>query len=296
MRIGTLLVLSLALVSAGTDVFSQAPAQSSQTGPTFDVVSIRRNTTNALGSNGSSERPDGGFTLINIPVGTLIARAYPPVAPVDMVGLPAWASSDRYDVSAASSLGRAAPEDRIAMMRAMLADRFKLVAHVEKRVEPVYDLVLARSDRTLGPGIKPSEIDCVSKAAAERAAAEAAAAAGAPPPPRPTPAFNAPVPPCTVRMTGPQMEGDMTMERLAVFLRAGAGRWVVDKTGLTGSYRVTLNFDRMASLRGPDAAPAPGAPPSVFTAVQEQLGMRLESSRAMRDTLVVDRLERPTEN
>lgn len=283
---------ALLLSAAAAAALAQTPA-----GLAFEVVSIKRNTTNALGSNGSSERPDGGFTLVNVPIGTLIARAYPPAVPADMIGLPAWAMNERYDVSATSPLQRATPEERAAMMRAMLADRVKLVAHVEKRQQEVYDLVLVRSDGRLGPGITPSGMDCEAKLAAEREAAQAAAAAGAPPPPRVIPDFNAPVPPCTVRMTGPRMEGDMTMERLAVFLRAAAGRWVVDKTGLTGSYRVTLNFDRMASLRGPDAAPAPpGAPPSVFTAVQEQLGMKLESSRAEREILVIDRLERPSEN
>ena len=284
---------SAALVAAATaPVMTQAPA-----GPAFEVVSIRRNTTNALGSNGSRERPDGGFTLVNIPIGTLVARAYPPAVPADMIGLPAWAMSERYDISATSPLARpATPEERAAMMRAMLADRFKLVAHLEKRDEPAYDLVLARGDERLGPGIKPSGVDCEAKLAAEREAAQAAAAAGTPAPPRVIPDFNAPVPPCTVRMTGPRMEGDMTMERLAMFLRPAAGRWVVDRTGLKGSYRVSLEYDRMASLRGPEAVAAPGGPPSVFTAVQEQLGMRLESSRAAREMLVIDRLERPTEN
>ena len=87
------------------------------------------------------------------------------------------------------------------------------------------------------------------------------------------------------------------MDILAALLRAAAGRYVVDKTGLIGSYHVALNYDNMAALRAPDAAAlTPGAAPSVFTAVQEQLGMKLESSRALRETLVIDHLERPTEN
>ena len=87
------------------------------------------------------------------------------------------------------------------------------------------------------------------------------------------------------------------MATLTMMLRAAAGRYVVDKTGLTGSYRVVMNYDRIAALRGPDtAASTPDAAPSVFTAVQEQLGMKLEPSRAVRETLVIDRLERPTEN
>ena len=159
-----MIVLSLAFTS--TVVFAQAPAQPPTGGPTFEVVSIRRNTSGALGSNGSSERPDGGFSLINIPIMTLIGRSYsvPPIAPIDMVGLPEWAQRDRYDVRATSPLSRSATADeRAAMLRAMLADRFMLAAHVEKREQPAFDLVLARSDGRLGSGMKPSEIDCVAQ-------------------------------------------------------------------------------------------------------------------------------------
>jgi uncharacterized protein (TIGR03435 family) len=87
------------------------------------------------------------------------------------------------------------------------------------------------------------------------------------------------------------------MAFLATMLRAAAGRLVVDKTGLPGSYRLTLKFDRMAALRGLQTdAQAADAGSSVFTAVQEQLGLKLESSRATRETLIIDRFERPTEN
>ena len=287
------MALLLAFMSAV--VLAQAPP-SPAAGPRFDVVSIKRNTSNALGSNGSSERPDGGFTLLNVPMMTLVARAQDPlIAPIDMIGLPEWARSERYDVSTTSPLGRpAAPAERAAMVRAMLADRVKLVTHLENREFPVYDLVLARNDGRLGPGIKPSEVDCVAKAAADRAAAGAALAAGTPPP-RPTlPDFNAPPPVCgSVRVTD-GMEGDVTMERLAGLIRTTAGRPVVDKTGLKGSYRVKFQYDR--ALSGPDTAPAPNRLPSLFSALPDQLGLKLESSKAQREVLVIDRLERPTEN
>jgi len=124
-------------------------AQTPSDGPRFEVVSIKRNLSNTLFSNGSSERPDGGFTLISVPMMTLVGRAqFPANAPIDMVGLPEWARSERYDVSATSPLGRpATPQERATMMRAMLADRVKLVTHLETRDLPAYDLVLARSDR-----------------------------------------------------------------------------------------------------------------------------------------------------
>ena len=280
-------------------LFTSAVFAQTSSGPDlrFEVVSIKRNTSNALGSNGSSERPDGGFTLLNVPMMTLVARAqFPLIAPIDMVGLPEWARSERYDVSATSPFSRpATPQERAAMVRAMLADRVKLAAHVEKRQLPVYDMVLARADGRLGVGIKPSEIDCVAKAAADRAAAEAAAAAGTPPA-RPTiPDFNAPPPACGPIRVGTGMEGDMTMESLARMLRASAGRPIVDKTGLKGSFRVKVEFDRFLG-GGPDVTPSSNGLPTVFSALPAQLGLKLDASKAEQEVLVIDRLERPTEN
>jgi uncharacterized protein (TIGR03435 family) len=294
MRISRIAVLSFLVAALSSDVGTQSPPSSQA--PTFDVVSVKPNTTGALGS-AVNERPDGGLTMSNLPVSFLIGRAYAPAVPVDMVGLPGWAMSERYDVSATSTSPRATPEERTAMLRAMLADRFKLVVHFEKREQPVYDLVLARSDGRLGPGLQSgSNVDCAARAAAQRAANEAALAAGTPTP-RPTPPdLSGPMLQCSFRIMGARMDGDVPMSTLAFMLRASASRPVVDKTGLTGTYRVTLEHDRMLGLRGPDVAPQTDGPPSVFTAVQEQLGLKLEPSTAERDTLVVDRLERPTEN
>lgn len=299
MRITGIAALPLLLAAATSEVVSQTPAPPATQGPKFDVVSIRRNTSGALGSNGSNQRPDGGLTLLNVPAGTLVGQAYG-IAPIDMVGLPGWAMdmNERYDVSATSPLTRATPEERMAMMRALMADRFKLLAHVEKREQPVYDLVLARSDGRLGPSIKPSEVDCVARDAAARAAAEAALATGTVPPPPTPPPFdpNGPTPPCTRRRLGNGWNGDFTMATLAQLLRSDAGRLVIDKTGLAGSYRLSLAYERSTSSRGPDIEPSPDSGPTVFIAVQEQLGLKLESSKGARDALIIDRLERPTEN
>lgn len=87
------------------------------------------------------------------------------------------------------------------------------------------------------------------------------------------------------------------MDNLARTLLVFTRRVTVNKTGLSGTYRVAMNFAAMAAFLGPDAtAPAADAPSSVFTAIQEQLGLKLESSRVLNETLVIDRLERPTEN
>src|SRR5262245_63865342 len=262
-------------------------------GPTFDVVSIKLNTGGIVPGNTALpiQRPDGSLVLKNVSVNALIARAYPGL---EMTGLPDSVRSERYDVSTTSTLTTATAEDRAAMMRAMLADRFKLVAHVEQREQDVYNLVLARKDGRLGSGLQKSDADCTT------------------PPPQQSgerPDFTKPPPTCTIRMLGSPVrvdkqaalgdlvEGEATMQILASALRnLGAGRPVVDKTGLSGSYRIRMNFDMRATIQPPRADQPLSDVATMFTAVQEQLGLKLEPSKAMRDVLVIDRLERPTPN
>jgi uncharacterized protein (TIGR03435 family) len=144
-------VAAVMAVAASVIVFAQ--------GPTFDVVSIKRNTGGMVRGNFAPPiyRPDGSLTLKNVPVNTLIARAYPDT---DIVGLPDWARTERYDVATTSTLITATAEDRIAMLRAMLADRFQLQVHIEQREQQVFDLVLARKDGKLGQGLTPSDVNC----------------------------------------------------------------------------------------------------------------------------------------
>ena len=87
----------------------------------------------------------------------------------------------------------------------------------------------------------------------------------------------------------------MTMETLARMLRASAGRPIVDKTGLKGSFRVKVEFDRFLA-GGPEVTPSSNGLPTVFSALPAQLGLKLEASKAEQDVLVIDRLERPTGN
>jgi uncharacterized protein (TIGR03435 family) len=299
-----------------TAVLAQAPAQAPPSGPTFDVVSIKRHIPGpgpVVFSNAQNQRPDGGFTMTNTRITFLIARAYADavVLPTDIAGLPGWATSEGYDVSTTSTLTQASADDRTAMLRAMLADRFKLVAHVEPREHQVFDLVLAREDKRLGAGLTKIDTDCAAFTA-QRAAE--AARSGPPPIPPQMPNFKEPPPPCFLRTIdgmmrdrmgdglgrlGSLMEGEVTMDGLATALRLSSGRVVIDKTGLPGSYRVRMNFDNRPPRLGPDIAPpadTADAIPSVFTAVREQLGLKLESSKTLRNTLTIDRLERPTEN
>jgi uncharacterized protein (TIGR03435 family) len=294
-------------ISAGANVFSQSP--------TFEVVSIRRNIPQAAGGvpvgSDIERRPDGGIAFINIPVATIIAYAYPASGPRETVNLPEWARRERYDVRATSTLKSATVADRSAMLRAMLADRFKLVVHFEPREQPAFDLVVARAG-SLGSGLTQTNAQCAAGGAAANAVAGSA--------PLPSSAtqsadLKSPPPTCTLRIVGQSplqrdlsgrggpgqpgdlLEGEATIATLAEMLRMPARRFVVDKTGLAGTYRIVLNFDMAATLIAPTLDPSrPSAGLSVFDAVERQLGLKLESSRVVGEALVIDRLERPTEN
>ena len=144
---------------------------------------------------------------------------------------------------------------------------------------------------------------------AARAAAQAAAPQQPGPPARPD--LKAPPAACSFRSVdartrnafgdgggaqGDLLEGEGTMAMLANLLRLSAGRLVVDKTGLAGSYRVRMTYDQMSARRAPEVQVPDNAGPSVFVALPEQLGLKLEASKTMVDTLVIDHLERPSEN
>lgn len=278
----------LTVITCGGALLAQSPSSG---GPQFDEVSIKLNATGRTAGR-PNIRPDGGLTLYRVPLGLLISRAYPDYSPADMVGLPDWAMREYYDLTATSSLSSATPADRAAMMRAMLVDRCKLAAHIEPRERDVYELVIARSDGKLGAGLTKTDTDCSQPAPAENR----------------RPDFTLPPPPCFVRIVGagllPQgseafdvLEGDAPIGHLADALRmTNPGRPVVDRTGLTGSYRMRLLFNMGATLRPPTAPLTPDDSVSVFTALPEQLGLKLQPTRMMRDMLVIDHVERPTPN
>jgi len=159
------------------------------------------------------------------------------------------------------------------MLRALLADRFKFAAHYETQQRPIYTLVLARADGRLGPQLRHIDIDCATYKPDPDASARTSADA----------------PPCTFRVTGAQtskmVSGGRTMQQLADSISNEAGRPIFDKTGLTGYYVFTLEDDGF----NPNGL-------SIFTALQEQLGLKLESARGPVDVLVIDHIERPTED
>ena len=259
-------------------------AQPLSSGPSYEAVSIKPNRTGDPRIR-LNTAPDGGFTMTNGSLSILLGQAFPQ-STVDMPGLPDWAATERFDVVARGVTDGSKPngEQRALMLQKMLIERFKLKTHVEKREQPAYDLVIARSDGRLGPQLARSDFDC----AVHSKAIEAARASGEPLPSPPTLAGG--IPACTQRSTTTRFDGHMTMTSLTRSLRSMTDRVVVDKTGLTGYVIATLDVPQTPELRAqPDA-------PSVFTAVQEQLGLRLVPSRTTVEVLVIDNVERPTEN
>jgi uncharacterized protein (TIGR03435 family) len=287
---------ALMLLAALTPVIVLAQSPPSGSDLRYEVVSIKRNTSGNPGGNGSLYRPDGGITFIYTTTINLLTQSFLGFGPSDMVGLPEWVMTDRYDVSAVSALShRATDEERGAMIRALLADRFALVAHIEKRELDGYDLVFARSDHRLGAGITPSEVDCDAQIAAQRAARDAALAAGNPPPRAAFPA-GADGMSCGFMSMGNGAQALTTMDSFVYGLRNAAGRPVVNKTGLKGYYRIHVQFAATLSAGAPGATASPNDLPDIFSALPAQLGLKLEPSKTERDTLVIERMERPTEN
>lgn len=260
------LLLTLLVAVSGVCVAAQDE-------PRFTVASIKPSVDNEPGM-AFHAAPKGAYSATKITVLALLTAAFG-VSPDRVIGAPP--QTQRYDVDA-----RYEPADRSGpvppvnvLLRSLLRDRFGLVSHVEQREFPVYVLRPVTDDH-FGPGLTRSRIDCADAAAA--AAARNARTTA----PNGAPACDAIEEPDMFIASG------TALGTLARALRIPSGRTVIDGTGLTGTWDVKLEF---APLR--DAA---GDKPNVFTALQEQLGLRLEPSRAPLDVLVVDSIHEPTPN
>jgi bla regulator protein blaR1 len=276
--------LSQAAASATDDAFEVASVKANKSGQPFVQIGMA---------------PGGRFTATNVPLRQLILMAYQ-LQPFQIEGAPDWITTERFDVIAKGS-GPLAPRapglpgPLQAMMQSLLADRFKLVAHIEKKEMPIYALMVAHSDGRLGAQLKASSIDCAAINAGRR---------GGPPPGGP-PDFTGAAPQCGMMVRpGGVKAGGVPINQILQLLSQNVQRIVVDRTGLAGNYDIDLTWtpEQIPQGRGD---PPPGAPalppidpngPSLFTALQEQLGLRLESTRGPVDVLVVEKVERPTED
>jgi uncharacterized protein (TIGR03435 family) len=294
MMSGKFLLTGFVAISFALPAAAQTPAPPDKL--SFEVASVKANKTgdNRMMFGG---QPGGGLTATNMPVRELITFAYQ-LQEFQLIGAPDWINTERFDIVAKASVdGSAAPApgppgppgtEMRARMRSLLEERFKLAAHRDTRPLPVYALVLARPDGKLGAGLRPSTADC--EAMRGRGAGQ-----GRPPAPGERP-------PCGMMMRpGGITSGGTPLSQLLQPLSVFTRRTVVDRTGLKGNFDVDLTWmpDQM-----PAGPPPPGVQlppidpngPSIFTALQEQLGLKLESQTGPVDVLVIDHVERPTEN
>ena len=293
--------LGCGLLATAARLDAQNPPPAPTPSPVFEVASVKPNKSGE-GFIRFGLQPGGRFTAQNVPARELIRFAYN-VQPFQIEGGPNWLNSDRFDVTAKAEgelqqvgPGQSGPVQ--AMMQNLLADRFKLKVHRENKEMPIYALVLARSDGRLGKQIEPSTVDCTAQRGRGAGPGAGRGGPGGPPPAPPQPGER---PQCGMFMgIGSVGAGDVPIQQLAQLLSGRVQRIVVDKTGLTGRYSFNMEFT-------PDQMPPPGATPpgvqlpainpdgpSIFTALQEQLGLKLESTRGPVETLVIDSIEQPT--
>jgi uncharacterized protein (TIGR03435 family) len=254
----------------------------------FDVVSIKRVDELRQGG-GMRTLPDGTVMMMNQPLWTLVSAASP--VPVrDVVGMPDWMTRERYDVTAKPPAGLTREQLTHMfqpMWAAMFAERMKLVAHIEQRERDAYTLVVARSDGRLGPDLKPSTLDCTPRPIGEQPS----------PAPQTPPTLAERQNRCGGSMSaGLIVSGGITMNRFVLSLRGLAGGEVEDRTGLQGTYALTLRFSTGRQTGGTADASATDEAPDFFTAVQEQLGLKLQHEKKMTPVFVIDHIERPSEN
>jgi uncharacterized protein (TIGR03435 family) len=245
-----------------------APAQAAAAPQTFDVASIHINNTETDGHHHIISDPgESHFRTINLALRELIQFAYD-MPDSQILGGPTWLDSIMFDIDAKSDPAvdaelHALPTEQARhqkqlMVQALLADRFQLKVHQETRQLPVYALVVAKD----GPRFKPSQINGTTIDASR----------------------------ARLHIAG----SDDTVGVLTRELAQVLGRVVVNQTGLSGRYDLTLRWtpDDAATL----ASPSPDVPPDIFTAIQEQLGLKLESTKGPVPVLVIDSAEKPSPN
>ncbi len=275
--------MCLAIVGA-TSWLALVTAQPSP--PRFEVVSVKpHNAAAPPWLNGVRILPSGRFEAIGTTVRGLLPSAYP-LRSFQFLGGPGWIDSEEFDVVATTGIGLRPPHEMQAMTRALLAERFGLVAHEETRERPFYALMLASSDGKLGPNLQKATVDC---------AAQRRTPIGPDAPPR-LERFD-PMAPVTCGMTtGPGIvnAGGLPMGQLARRLEYFVDRLVVDRTGLSGEYTLQLRWTPQLGDPGVTFT-VRGLPDiSLFTALKEQLGLKLEPDRGPLQVIIVDRAERPT--
>jgi uncharacterized protein (TIGR03435 family) len=246
---------------------AQQPAAIAAPAPAFDVAAIHLHEPQPQDHVSIKSSPyDGHLNAFNVSLFTLIWWSFE-IPEARILGTPDWARSKRFDIEATAdpsvdarlkALGPdAARKQKEKMVQALLADRFRLVSHTETRELPVYNLVVAKGGPKLGPQKEGGTAIGLSRG--------------------------------HIRALAPN-----SVSTLAEQLSMVVGRDVVDKTGINGRYDLKLDWTPDDAASAADANS--NAPPPIFTALQEQLGLKLESQKGPVQVLVVDHVEMPSAN
>jgi uncharacterized protein (TIGR03435 family) len=248
----------------------------------FEVASIKPNKSASNRVN-FTPQPGGRFTATNVSVIDVIALAYGDASQfprTNILGVPSWTNVERFDI-AAKAEGNPTQEEFSQMLRPLLAERFRLAAHTETRERPVYTLTLSRKDGSLGPGLRRSTLSCAGPREALPADCQMLSVPGV------VKARGTPIAALTRLLTG-WVEDH---------------REVRDETGLTGAFEMEMRWtpDRPSTIP-PDASPelrqallsVDSNGPSLFTALHEQLGVKLVAGKDYSDVLVIDHVEHPS--
>ncbi len=297
MRRHAYLVALLLLGSAAPPAAQTAPAQSAATAPdvplAFEVATIKINKSGETATQFDMVPGSGRVAVINMQLRGAIQSAYR--VPADQLEVPDWVNRMRIDIVAKAD-PRASVQQLQTMIQPLLVERLKLAFHTERRERDIYALVVANPDGRLGPKLKPSATDCALLGAAPRNTLQA------------TPEGQAPA--CGLIPSGPGriVARGFGIGPLVSILNIGSkqlGRQIIDQTGLKGGYDIDLTYTpdalsagALANRQGPLPALAgqvdPNGP-SLFQALIEQLGLKVEPRKQALEIMVVDRIEPPGE-
>ena len=272
------LVALIAILGSGLALAAQTPKA-------FDVASVKPIAPVSFACNdaGVEYPPGGGFRIKallpspvgGMPLGCLIAHAYD-VTNLEVVGGPGWLWTDFFAIDARAG-GPATRSDIKEMLRTLLSERFGLVVRDDPRFKvKKWVLKMARTDGQLGPGIRRADAECI-KTPQNVPVSQRQMRPGQPVP-------------CGMAGDGHfRAGGGQPLSSVIFYIRLGIDDEVIDRTGLTGLFDFYANIPG----RSPSGQPDPDAV-SIFTAVQEELGMKLEHEEVTRPAVIIERVSRPT--
>ncbi len=234
--------------------------------------------------------PGGGVRITNMTLREMVVIAWR-LQSFQVSGGPAWFDSIHYDIVAKPESRPTRPDMNLLMIRSLLEHRFQLRAHRETKELPVYRLVIARKEGGLGPGLVEAKDGGCRQFDPSNPALQ------------PEPGKSR-LPICGSSLMNPRRISAVSVpvENLTSMLSGLLGRTVVDKTGLAGNFDINLEWtpdeaQGMRNTEDPPAAPTSNVMvPNIFAAIQEQLGLKLESTTGPVEILVIDHADKPSGN